>query len=67
MKCDTCRKEYSPDCDYRQGRCPHHPPLVELSTLRKIGLLLLAPFIIGAWCICNPKKVWEQAKKEYNL
>ena len=29
MKCQTCRKEYSPDCDYRQGRCPHHPALLE--------------------------------------
>ena len=30
MKCDTCGKEYSPDCDYRQGRCPHHPPLINI-------------------------------------
>jgi hypothetical protein len=26
-KCSTCRKEYSPDCDWNQGRCPHHPPV----------------------------------------
>ena len=25
MKCKTCRKEYSSQCDYRQGRCPQHP------------------------------------------
>jgi hypothetical protein len=30
MKCDTCNKEYSPDCDYNQGRCPHHPPLLNI-------------------------------------
>ena len=29
-KCQLCDKEYSPDCDYRQGRCPHHPPLIKL-------------------------------------
>lgn len=28
LKCQTCRKEYSPACDYRQGRCPHHPSLL---------------------------------------
>jgi len=30
MKCNTCNKEYSPDCDWRQGRCPHHPPLLNI-------------------------------------
>lgn len=30
MKCETCNKEYSPDCDYKQGRCPHHPPLISI-------------------------------------
>ena len=28
MKCNTCNKEYDPKCDYRQGRCPHHLPLI---------------------------------------
>jgi len=27
--CKTCSKPYSVNCDYRQGRCPHHPPLLE--------------------------------------
>ena len=31
MKCTTCRKEYSPQCDYRQGRCPLHPPIIQLN------------------------------------
>ena len=29
-KCNICRKDYSPDCDYNQGRCPHHPPMIEI-------------------------------------
>ena len=29
-KCNICRKEYTPDCDYKQGRCPHHPPMIEI-------------------------------------
>jgi len=29
MNCKTCGKEYSPSCDYRQGRCPHHPSLID--------------------------------------
>jgi len=30
MKCNTCNKEYAPECDYNQGRCPHHPPLLNI-------------------------------------
>jgi hypothetical protein len=30
MKCNTCKKEYSADCDYNQGRCPHHPPMINI-------------------------------------
>ena len=29
-KCTICNKEYSPDCDYKQGRCPHHPPMINI-------------------------------------
>lgn len=29
-KCTTCGKEYGPDCDWHQGRCPHHPPLLNI-------------------------------------
>lgn len=28
-KCKTCKQDYSPACDYRQGRCPGHPSLWE--------------------------------------
>ena len=30
MKCNTCNKEYSPECDYKQGRCPYHPPMLNI-------------------------------------
>jgi hypothetical protein len=30
MKCEFCKKEYSPDCDYKQGRCPHRKPMIEI-------------------------------------
>ena len=30
MKCNTCNKEYSPECGYKQGRCPHHPPMLNI-------------------------------------
>lgn len=28
-KCKTCNKEYSPSCDWQQGRCPNHKPLID--------------------------------------
>jgi hypothetical protein len=30
MKCNTCNQEYTPECNYNQGRCPHHPPLLNI-------------------------------------
>ena len=30
MKCETCRSEITPDCDYNQGRCPHRKPMIEI-------------------------------------
>ena len=67
MKCSTCNKEYSTLCDYNQGRCPHHPALMETPTFKKILFLATAPLIIGAWVITNPCKAIEQAKKDLNL
>jgi len=29
-KCKICRKQYTPDCDYNQGRCPHHKPMINI-------------------------------------
>ena len=28
MKCNTCGDEIKMGCDYRQGRCPHQPPML---------------------------------------
>ena len=30
MKCNTCRKEITGNCDYNQGRCPHRKPMIEI-------------------------------------
>lgn len=30
MKCTTCRSEISPDCNYKQGRCPHRKPMIDI-------------------------------------
>ena len=66
-KCQTCNKDYTPECDYNQGRCPNHPPLIEISLWRKSVYMFFAPLFILGWCIMNPKKVWEQAKKDWKL
>jgi hypothetical protein len=29
MKCETCGNDYSSSCDYKQGRCPHHPSMLD--------------------------------------
>lgn len=65
INCQTCGGTYLPDCDYQQGRCPHHPPLVQ--HFPKWLLILAAPFIIIPWVIINPGKVWAQAKKDWNI
>ena len=28
-RCSLCKKEYTPMCDFLQGRCPHHPSLLD--------------------------------------
>jgi hypothetical protein len=66
MKCDICKHQITIDCNYNQGRCPHKEPMFSKPYPTWL-LLLAAPFIIGGWMIMNPKKVWEQAKKDYNL
>lgn len=30
MKCDTCMREVTPDCDWQQGRCPYRKPMIEI-------------------------------------
>lgn len=32
-KCNTCHNPYRPDCDWNQGRCPNHPPLIDVKRI----------------------------------
>ena len=41
MKCELCHQEYSPQCDYQQGRCPHHPPMLTSYHYRYLNLFNL--------------------------
>ena len=34
IDCKTCGREYTPVCDYLQGRCPYHPAMINLSTVK---------------------------------
>lgn len=39
MKCSTCKQDYSPSCDWQQGRCPHHPPIINSHSMRFYNLI----------------------------
>ena len=30
IKCAVCGKDYTSECDFNQGRCPHHPPMLNI-------------------------------------
>ena len=32
VKCNTCGNTPKADCDYRQGRCPHRTPLINVDS-----------------------------------
>jgi len=36
IKCAVCRKPYTPECEFNQGRCPHHPPLINTEKLMNV-------------------------------
>jgi hypothetical protein len=38
MKCANCHQEYSVNCDWRQGRCPHHAPMLTEYHFRYLNL-----------------------------
>jgi hypothetical protein len=38
-RCETCGEYYSSNCDYKQGRCPHHPPLIDTEKLKFYNVL----------------------------
>jgi hypothetical protein len=67
QKCKICRQPIKADCNYNQGRCPHVPAAIEITSYRKLLCLLAAPFIIGAWVVMNPVKIWAQAKHYWNI
>ena len=58
MKCETCGKDYSTECDYRQGRCPHHKPTVDLKENKMFSRidtwirehLYELSFFVAGWC-----------------
>jgi hypothetical protein len=33
-RCSICRKVPTPDCDWRQGRCPHREPAITQIVMR---------------------------------
>ena len=35
-KCSVCRKIPELRCDWRQGRCPHRPPMLKLTIIDKL-------------------------------
>jgi hypothetical protein len=39
QKCAVCYKEIKADCDWRQGRCPHHQPELTNYHFRYYNLL----------------------------
>ena len=28
-RCSLCKQEYTPTCEFMQGRCPHHPSMLD--------------------------------------
>ena len=48
-RCSLCKQEYTPMCDYMQGRCPHHPSMVDriLSNPNKSRFYNLIKFFKG--------------------
>jgi len=34
QKCSICNEIPTPNCDYRQGRCPHLPPILNLDPMK---------------------------------
>ena len=57
IKCAVCRKDYTPECDFNQGRCPHHPPMLNIQpkdtskghfyvSLVKSGIRIVAGFCL---------------------
>jgi|LauGreDrversion4_2_1035121.scaffolds.fasta_scaffold155586_4 hypothetical protein len=39
MKCEICKQEIEPLCDWQQGRCPHRQPMLTDYHFRFYNLL----------------------------
>jgi len=50
IDCKTCGQEYTPACDYRQGRCPHHPPLFKGNIMNHRNVSLVKSALRIAAC-----------------
>jgi S-adenosylmethionine/arginine decarboxylase-like enzyme len=46
IDCKTCGQEYTPVCAFRQGRCPHHPAMIDMSAIKN-GFTNLINFLKG--------------------
>lgn len=59
--CTTCQKQITPNCDWRQGRCPHRKPMFEsiLSDNYKSRFYNLINFFKG-------KQSWQLHKNNKN-
>jgi hypothetical protein len=33
-RCSLCKQEYTPMCEFMQGRCPHHPAMVSIKEVK---------------------------------
>ena len=66
-KCSVCYKPISLDCDYNQGRCPHRPQTIstQISLIRQVIYVTIAPIVILCWAITHPHAIWRQAKKDW--
>jgi hypothetical protein len=34
IDCPSCGQQYTPMCNYRQGRCPYHPAMFNTSAVK---------------------------------
>jgi len=44
-RCKICKKVYSADCDWQQGRCPGHPAMIDVAKLRQKLVVLAQRFL----------------------
>lgn len=35
-RCSICRRVPKAECDWRQGRCPHLPPMLKLTLIERV-------------------------------